>query len=396
MRYIILFLVAISAIAQVDPDLAAPEQLSASDADYYNKTMIRWHALRGAHSYRIYRHSTADSANATLLGSTAAPMFLDSTATPGVTYQYWVAGESNTGIGALAGPEAGSRGVGSQNGPVGPLEPPQDPTANPTTAAKVALGKALFWDEQLSSTRTVSCASCHQPASGGIDPRSIIGDPNATNPGPDGVFGTADDITASPGVPGSLASGLYDWKAHFGITTQVTGRTSRPSFDAAYSDELFWDGRANGLEDQAAGPPVGDSEMAHTGRIWDDVVNRVIASHPLALASDIPAALASWIGDDNYPTLFGEAFGNNTVTADRVTQAIAAYERTLFSDRAPIDKARANLAPLNEAEVRGLDVFVAADCFRCHADATGSDDRYHNIGLRPTSDDPGRFGVTGN
>src|SRR5437773_11388289 len=46
--------------------------------------------------------------------------------------------------------------------PLTPLPPPPQPAGNPVTTPKVNLGKALFWDEQLSSSRTVACGSCHQ------------------------------------------------------------------------------------------------------------------------------------------------------------------------------------------------------------------------------------------
>src|SRR4029077_2366218 len=69
--------------------------------------------------------------------------------------------------------------------PLNPLPPPPQPPGNPVTTAKANLGKALFWDEQLSSTRTVACGSCHQAARGGSDARTMLGPSKATNPGPD-------------------------------------------------------------------------------------------------------------------------------------------------------------------------------------------------------------------
>ena len=52
------------------------------------------------------------------------------------------------------------------------LGPPPVPAENPLTQEKIDLGKVLFWDEQLSSTWTVSCGTCHIPEAGGDDPRS--------------------------------------------------------------------------------------------------------------------------------------------------------------------------------------------------------------------------------
>lgn len=43
----------------------------------------------------------------------------------------------------------------------------------PKDINKVALGKALFFDPQLSSDKTISCASCHQFRKGGADGREV-------------------------------------------------------------------------------------------------------------------------------------------------------------------------------------------------------------------------------
>ncbi|MCB1061705.1 MAG: hypothetical protein KDN20_02150 [Verrucomicrobiae bacterium] len=88
--------------------------------------------------------------------------------------------------------------------------------------AKTNLGKVLFWDEQLSSSRTISYGTCHHPVTGGADPRSTIGDAISTNPGPDGISGTSDHITGSPGVILNWGDGLYDLDDYFGMTRQVT------------------------------------------------------------------------------------------------------------------------------------------------------------------------------
>ena len=215
---------------------------------------------------------------------------------------------------------------------------------------KVNLGKVLFWDEQLSSTRTVACGTCHGPEAGGADLRAGF----AVNPGPDGTFGTPDDINGSPGVPLSLADGTYIKASHFGLDTQVTGRTAPSAINAAFNQEQFWDGRVNStfkdpltgavllptggsLEGQASGPPTGDSEMAHQGRTWTDCANRIAAVEPLAMATNIPAALDAWIGTKSYQDLFTLVYGDPSVTPARIIMAIATYERTLISDQTPFD-----------------------------------------------------------
>jgi len=292
------------------------------------------------------------------------------------------------------------------------LQPPPSPPENPPSLAKENLGKALFWDEQVSSTRTVACGTCHIPAVGGEDPRSGVS-PLAVHPGPDGKLGGADDVFGSPGVPLNHADGLYDWSTHFGLVEQVTGRRTISSINAAYSPELFWDGRAPGefvdpvttlpvipsgaaLESQAVGPPASDVEMAHVGRVWTDVLARIAGSEPLALSPDVPPALLLWIAGRGYAELFEQAFGSAGITAPRVAMAIAAYERTQFTNQSPFDQFLANGTGLTPQEVAGRAVFAGAgQCDNCHQDAIMSDHVFHFTGVRPRSDDPGRMEVTG-
>src|SRR4030095_5498223 len=95
---------------------------------------------------------------------------------------------------------------------------------NPITPAKVNLGKTLFWDEQLSSTRTVACGTCHVARVGGSDPRTALGGAGAVQPGLDGAFATPDDVHGSPGVIGNLANGTYTKTPLFELVPQVVAR----------------------------------------------------------------------------------------------------------------------------------------------------------------------------
>jgi cytochrome c peroxidase len=295
--------------------------------------------------------------------------------------------------------------------PLQPLLPPPQPAGNPVTTAKVNLGKALFWDEQLSSTRTVACGSCHQSARGGSDPRSSLAVAHSVNPGLDGVTGTADDVAGSPGVVLNDASGAYALSPTFGLAVQVTGRHAPSFINAAYAPLLFWDGRAGGtfndpvtgatvlaagaaLESQAAGPPASSTEMGHIGRDWTDVVARVAGATPLALSTFVPPALASWIAGRSYPDLFTEAFGSAGVTASRALMAIASYERTLFSTQAPFDSVIVGTSALRPDEAAGMQLFGQLGCAGCHAGSLMSDEQFHYIGVRPAAEDSGRMVVT--
>lgn len=315
-------------------------------------------------------------------------------------------------LAALLG--TGGRDVAAQGPPppLQPLGPPPVPAGNPITPAKADLGKALFWDEQLSSSRTVACGTCHQAPNGGSDPRSVVGAPPATHPGADGQFGTPDDVTGSPGVILRTAAHALEWETSFGLRPQVTGRKSPSFVDAGYSPTLFWDGRAGGtfndpltgsvvlaagaaLESQAAGPPVSSAEMGHAGRDWADVAARIAAVQPLELSPSVPDPLRTWIDGRRYDELFDEAFGTPEVTPSRIAMAIATYERTLFSNQTPFDDDLRGIAgSLTPQEVRGRNVFVQRNCGTCHAGSLMSDNLFHYIGVRPAGEDLGRFGVT--
>lgn len=299
----------------------------------------------------------------------------------------------------------------------GPLDPPSAPDGNPITAEKAFLGQALFWEEQLSSSRTVACGTCHVPAAGGSDPRAGRGLRASSHPGPDGIFGTGDDVVGAAGVPRADASGRYLADVAFGLRPQVTARLSQPALDAGYGRELFWDGRAGdvlvdpldgsivldsgaALEAQALAPILSPVEMGHAGRTWEDVLERLAESPPLALASEVPTPLADWIAGRDYPALFAEVFDTDSSTAispARIAMALATYERTLVSDRTPLDDYLAGLPALTDAEERGLDLFLSGrtDCGFCHLGNRLTNDLYHDLGLRPAGEDDGRYTVSG-
>ncbi|MBX3280835.1 MAG: VCBS repeat-containing protein, partial [Acidobacteria bacterium] len=393
---------------------AAPTGVNASDNWYAGKVGLRWDTIRGATIYRIFRNTVNNSSTAADVGTTQANLFFDTTAAVGQTYYYWVRAENSSGHSLLSTPDQGTRANAAfPTGSLSPLDPPLESAENPVTAAKAYLGKTLFWDEQLSSTQTVACGTCHRPAMGGSDPRTDVNDSRSRHPGPDNTFGTVDDIFGSPGVIENKADGTYSLNPIFGFREQVTNRKSPSYLNAAYASQgIFWDGRASNefrdpitnqvvipliasLESQSLGPPVSTAEMGHSGRDWNQVAARIQASKPLALASNVPTALKTWISDRTYPQLFQEAFGSQGVTPSRIAMAIATHERTLFSDQTPFDKAMAGIQPLAPNEALGLEVFETNNCASCHLSALLSDQTFHNIGVRPQSEDPGRFAVTG-
>ncbi len=188
-----------------------------------------------------------------------------------------------------------------------PTEAPA-PADNPTTEAKVELGKMLYHDPRLSSTGTVSCSSCHNTMLGGEDNR-----------------------------PNSM-----------GVNGQTGGRSAPTVWNAAFNQVQFWDGRAASLEEQAAGPVTNPIEMGM--KSWDDVVARLKSI-------------------DGYNQAFAQAFGReDSISKDNATKAIAAYERTLITPNSPYDKyAAGDQSALTEQQIRGLNKAVEVGCTGCHS-----------------------------
>lgn len=303
----------------------------------------------------------------------------------------------------------------------GNFPPPVSPPNNPQTPEKVLLGMALFFEEQLSSTGTVACATCHDFATGGADSRTR----DSVHPGPDGVFGTADDRRGSPGIVAISANGAATPSASHGFSANITQRRSPTVINSGYHTRLGYDGSKTSLEQLIAVPPIHSVEMAHAGRTWTDVCAKIAAARPLVLASNLPARLQAFVGWNSYPDLFQLAFGSPDVTQTRITQAIACYLRTLNSDQSKWDRVQAGLAQLTAQEQLGLLVFHrpaqgATSCNTCHGDfearvrlqgpivgqmttaltgpygaPTPTRLLFHNLGIRPVNEDPGRQSVTG-
>lgn len=183
------------------------------------------------------------------------------------------------------------------------------PADNPTTAAKVALGRRLFHDRNLSRDRSLSCASCHDVTSGA---------------------GTDDRATS------------------LGIGGQSGARNAPTVWNAAFQARLFWDGRAASLEAQAFGPLVNPIEM---GMPSHAAVETRVAEQPA------------------YPPAFRAAFGGDgRITMARIAAAIAAYERTLITPDTPYDRfVRGDRRAMTSQQLRGMALFESVGCVYCHA-----------------------------
>ena len=289
------------------------------------------------------------------------------------------------------------------------ITPPPESPENPVTEQKRILGKVLFWDEQLSSDDTVACGTCHIPAAGGADPRLFA------HPGPDGVFETDDDTIGSAGIVHRNLANDPVVDPVFGSGRQVTGRASPTILMSMYAQDIFWDGRARAafpdplnpadilipgggaLESQAVAPILSNVEMAHEGRTWADVTNKLSVVTPLARAANIPPDMAAALTQNpTYPGLFEAAFGDPAITPARIGMAIATYERTLVPDQTPWDLFMAgDTTAMTPDQIQGwTDFSEQTVCDNCHTLPDFTDHQFYNIGLRPADEDIGRQAVT--
>ncbi len=212
-----------------------------------------------------------------------------------------------------------------------PLGPPPIPADNPMSAAKVELGKLLFFDPILSGNYAMPCSACHLPDAG---------------------WAVQDKI--SFGYPGTT-----HW------------RNSQTIVNAAYYGKLFWAGSSKSLESQARSAARG----AVAGNGEDDMMEARLAFVPL------------------YRDLFAEVFGDDWPKINHAYMAIAAFQRTLVQPDTPFDDyMRGDDAALTDQQKRGLELFAGkAGCIACHNGPLLSDQQYHNLGVPPYDgwdDDP--------
>ncbi len=307
---------------------------------------------------------------------------------------------------ALPAPVLLGAALGAAPSAVAGLPPVPVPAENPVTEPKRVLGKALFWDEQLSADNTIACGSCHRAGAGGADPRL------GRHPGKDA--GTIDDVLGSPGVVRLDAHGRPADDPVFGRAPQVTPRAAPSNFGGLWAERLFWDGRAGprfrdpvsgnvvierhgALEAQTLEALANPAEMAHEHQTWGELTHKLARVEPLALAAKLPPdvgrALAAASG---YPALFAAAFGDPAITPVRIAYAIASYERTLVADETPWDRFEAgDTRALDASELRGWHDFEQLRCVSCHVPPLFTDDEFFNTGLRRSEYDRGREGVTG-
>ena len=206
------------------------------------------------------------------------------------------------------------------------------PANNPTTSAKVELGKMLFFDPRLSGDNKMSCATCHVPEK---------------------AFG--DGLPSSPGAGGHPLE-----------------RNTPTCLNVGLFESFFWDGRAGTLEEQALGPIQSAAEM---NQELDELERELVT---------IPGYVAAFENVFAVPP-----------RRDAIAQALAAFQRTLLSAPSPFDRYLAgDKDALSDDAQAGLELFRGeAGCIECHHGPLLSDGKFHRLGV--SYKDEGRGKITG-
>ncbi|MBW8312514.1 MAG: cytochrome-c peroxidase [Rhizobium sp.] len=217
---------------------------------------------------------------------------------------------------------------------------PVTPLAAPEVidAGKAELGKKLFFDPRLSRSGFISCNSCHNLSMGG-----------------------SDNLRTSIG---------HNWQQ---------GPINSPTvLNSSLSVAQFWDGRAANLQEQAGGPIANPGEMASTHVLAVDVVHSI----------------------PGYVDEFQSVFGSGEVSIERMTAAIAEFEKTLVTPGSRFDQwLLGDDGALSEQELAGYTLFKQSGCVACHNGAALGGNSFQRMGVVEPyqTDNPavGRAGVTG-
>ena len=208
------------------------------------------------------------------------------------------------------------------------------PENAPFNKQKAKIGELLFFDTSLSKDNTVSCASCHNPAEGWSDSRKV-------------------------------SIGVYGRK---GIVQSATVLNARFNF------RQMWEGSCKDLKQQMNLPIHNPVEMNMSNALIEKRVN----------ASKI------------YKKLFKKVYHKNYITYDMVTDAIAEFEKALYTPDCKFDLYLKGKAKLSESEKKGYMLFKKYGCVICHNGVNVGGNSFQKIGvIHPMKDCVSdRFSIT--
>ena len=216
-----------------------------------------------------------------------------------------------------------------------PIQPIEVPKGINTAQAE--LGKKLFFDPRLSKSGFISCNSCHNLSMGGTD-----------------------NLKSSIG---------HNWNQ---------GPINSPTvLNATFNLAQFWDGRAKDLKEQAGGPIANPGEMGSTHELAVDIVKSI----------------------PGYQQEFKKTFGSEGVDIDKITQAIAEFEKTLVTPNSRFDQwLTGKKDAITKQEKAGYALFKSSGCTACHNGVAVGGNSYQKMGtVKPYKTDnkaEGRIAVT--
>lgn len=260
-------------------------------------------------------------------------------------------------------------------------------------AAKVELGRLLFFDKILSGNRNISCATCHHPLHATSDGLSLPFGEGPKGLGPDRGPGKSTEEAVHTRIPRNSPA-LFNKGAKEFVRMFHDGRVEldvKGYYEGGFITPAKWKlpkGLDNALAAQAMFPVTSPDEMAgHKGE--NDVANAISLSRAAgpkgawALLSKRLAAIPEYV------SLFKSAFpaeieSGNGIRFTYAANAIAAFQTTAFrSDRSPFDQyLRGERSSLNKDEKAGMELFYGkASCVDCHSGKFQTDQKFHAIAM---------------
>ncbi|MEM7083001.1 MAG: cytochrome c peroxidase [Pseudomonadota bacterium] len=244
---------------------------------------------------------------------------------------------------------------------------PADP-ANPITAEKVALGQVLYHETGLATqatdinrTGTYSCATCHHSSAGfkaGVPQGIADGGEGFGLVGEGRLLGDNMDATAPAGSP---------------LLPDIQPVASPTTLNVAYQEVMLWNGQFGNASNSSINSGIPDSILSTPGTPKEENARGLSGVEIQAIAG-LGVHRLSVEGDSllqnqpDYMQLFTAAYPSSTDTLEDAAKAIAAYERTLLTNRAPFQKwLRGNDNAMTDKELRGALLFFGkANCVNCH------------------------------
>ena len=220
--------------------------------------------------------------------------------------------------------------------PKGWPKPVYDFSKNPLAPNKIELGRMLFYDPVLSRDSTISCASCHSQYN---------------------------------------AFTHVDHDLSHGIENRIGTRNSPALMNLAWSRTFMWDGAVNHLDVQALAP----------------------ITNPLEMDEKLPDVIRKLQHNKRYPALFYKAFGDSTITGQKLLLSLSQFMLTLVSNNARYESVKRGEAKFTENEEKGYTLYKQ-HCSSCHAEPLFTNNSYENNGLYVdnTLNDRGRAGISKN